>query len=277
MSDYQRMEKAIAFIAENVARQPSLDDIAAHVHLSPYHFQRTFQRWTGTTPKRLLQLLTLERSKQLLKESVSLLESSDTLGLSSSSRLHDHFVTLEAVTPGEFKSGGAGVAIHYGVGPSPFGDMFVAWTPRGICRAAFIDTDGESEALTELQADYPLATVERDNAGAGKRVSQIFTSGDEGAAPLKLAIAGTNFQLAVWRALLKIPEGVVVSYGQLAKAIGQPTASRAVGTAVGANPVAFLIPCHRVIQSTGVLGHYRWGPVRKRAICVWEQARREQC
>ena len=314
MSDYQRIERAIAFLVEHADRQPSLDEIAAHVHLSPFHFQRLFGQWAGTTPKRFLQALTLERSKALLAEATPLLAAAQEIGLSGSSRLHDHFVQLEAVTPGEFTRRGEGLVIRHGVHPTPFGDLLVAVTPRGVCRAAFlatlparaasdVDTSGADASgvdmsgvdtpgadmsgmplsgiaavreaeLAALRASWPLARFEEDPAGTAAVVAAMFdTPRAARPGPLSLHVVGTNFQVAVWRALLRIPHGHFASYRQLAQAIGRPGASRAVGGAVGANSVALLIPCHRVIQQSGALGGYRWGPLRKRALLAWEQLR----
>jgi AraC family transcriptional regulator, regulatory protein of adaptative response / methylated-DNA-[protein]-cysteine methyltransferase len=273
MSDYERIAHAISYIQQHVREQPQLDDIARHVHLSPFHFQRLFTHWAGTTPKRFLQVLTLELGKNLLTQSHSILEASDALGLSSSSRLHDHFVQIEAVTPGEFKSKGAGLHIQYGVQPTPFGDLFVAQTSRGICRAAFMDAAAEvADQLTTLQKTWPLATYSHNNKVAKQAASVIAALPDTTpATPLSLHINGTNFQLAVWRALLGIPAGTALSYSDIATSIGSPSAVRAVGTAIGANPVALLIPCHRVIQQSGALGGYRWGLTRKVAIQAWER------
>lgn len=273
MSDYERIAEAISYIADRVAEQPSLEEIAAHVHLSPYHFQRLFCRWSGTTPKRFLQVMTLERGKQLLNDSRSLLDLSNFLGLSSSSRLHDHFIRLEAVTPGEYKSKGKGLEIEYGIHSSPFGAIFIAMTKRGVCRAAFSDSKDIEEHLTDLQKTWPLASPIKNEEATQHIIDAMF----EGVAitdrPLSLHIAGTNFQIAVWRALLSIPPGTITSYLQVANTIGRPQSSRAVGNAVAANPVAFLIPCHRVIQQSGALGGYQWGTTRKRAIQWWENLR----
>ena len=270
MSDYERIAKAIAYIGENVTAQPSLADVASHVHLSPFHFQRLFSRWAGTTPKRFLQVLTLERGKRLLEESASLLEVADELGLSSSSRLHDHFVQLEAVTPGEYRNKGKSLSIRHGVHDTPFGRLFIARTPRGVCRAAFVD-DGDGAELDRLAEVWPLAALERD-AGATADIAALVSGPvRDQQRPLSLHVAGTNFQVAVWRALLRIPLARAVTYSQIAEAVGSPRAVRAAGSAIGANPVALLIPCHRVIQRSGGLGGYRWGPARKQAIQVWER------
>ncbi|MDY6983283.1 MAG: methylated-DNA--[protein]-cysteine S-methyltransferase [Pseudomonadota bacterium] len=273
MSDYDRIAKAILYISQHVTAQPTLDDIAAHVALSPFHFQRLFVRWAGTTPKRFLQVLTLELGKNLLAESGSLLEVSDRLGLSSASRLHDHFVQLEAVTPGEYRGKGKDLAIEYGEHDTPFGRLFVAQTPRGVCRAAFIDDGDETCAqLAMLRKTWPLATYVA-NARNTALVAELLSlpPAEQPQRPLSLHVAGTNFQVAVWRALLRIPAGSAVTYSQIAKAVGTPAAVRAAGTAIGANPVAFVIPCHRVIQQSGALGGYRWGLERKQAMQVRER------
>lgn len=272
MSDYDRIAKAIAYISQNVTAQPTLDEIAAHVSLSPFHFQRLFTRWAGTTPKRFLQVLTLELGKNLLAESASLLEVSDRLGLSSASRLHDHFVQLEAVTPGEYRSKGQGLVIEYGEHDTPFGRLFVAQTPRGVCRAAFVDLDDADAQLAVLRKTWPLATYVRNERDTALVAMLLALPPDATPQrPLSLHVAGTNFQVAVWRALLRIPAGSAVTYSQVAKAVGAPAAVRAAGTAIGANPVAFVIPCHRVIQQSGALGGYRWGLERKRAMQVRER------
>jgi AraC family transcriptional regulator of adaptative response/methylated-DNA-[protein]-cysteine methyltransferase len=274
MSDYDRIAKAIAYITTNVTAQPTLEQVAAHVHLSPFHFQRLFSRWAGTTPKRFLQVLTLELGKKLLEDSGSLLEVSGKLGLSSSSRLHDHFVQLEAVTPGEYRGKGKDLAIEYGEHETPFGRLFVAQTPRGVCRAAFIDDSAVDTQLEFLRKTWPLATY-RNSVKATAAVANLLASAEPGERPLPLHVAGTNFQIAVWRALLRIPVGSAVTYSQVAEAVGSPRAVRAAGTAIGANPVAFLIPCHRVIQQSGALGGYRWGLERKQAMQAWELLRKE--
>lgn len=276
MTDYERIARAIAYLQHQVTAQPSLAELAAHVHLSPFHFQRLFSRWAGTTPKRFLQVLTLELGKNLLQQSGSLLEIADSLGLSSGSRLHDHFVQLEAVTPGEYRSRGKHLEIVYGIHATPFGDVFSAQTGRGICRAAFLDEETDALAeLQELQRLWPLATIRHDQSASAGVAAALADSAVNTARPLSLHLHGTNFQVAVWRALLRIPPGHAVSYRDVAAAVGKPKAVRAVGTAIGANPVAFLIPCHRVIQQSGALGGYRWGLVRKQAMQVWERVRVE--
>ncbi|TNI59697.1 6-O-methylguanine DNA methyltransferase [Aeromonas media] len=275
MSDYARISDAIAFIASQVARQPTLDEIAAHVHLSPFHFQRLFSRWAGVTPKRYLQVLTLERAKALLHESRSLLEVADTLGLSSGSRLYDHFVQLEAVTPGEYKQRGAGLVIDHGVHDTPFGQAFVALTPRGVCNFSFLDDQAPQTPLAALAQRWPAAELREAPSRTLGVIHNMFDGSKAPDRPISLHVSGTNFQISVWRALLEIPPARVVSYAQVASAVGNPKAARAVGLAVGANPVALMIPCHRVIQQNGKLGGYHWGETRKQAIHVWEAARYE--
>jgi len=277
MTDYDRIADAIDFIARRVDSQPTLNETAAHLHLSPFHFQRLFCRWAGVTPKRFLQVLTLERAKQLLSESRPLLEVSDSLGLSSGSRLYDHFVHLEAVTPGEYKTGGAGLTIEYAVHDTPFGKTFIAITPKGICNFSFFDGVEADEHLTGLHKKWPNAVV-HENRQQTLAVIQAMFGGkkkQDRPIPISLHVSGTNFQISVWKALLQIAPATVASYSQVATAIGHPSSARAVGLAVGANPVAFLIPCHRVIQQSGKLGGYHWGETRKQAIHAWESARYE--
>lgn len=275
MTDYDRIAEAIDFITHRVDRQPTLNEIAAHVNLSPFHFQRLFCRWAGVTPKRFLQVLTLERAKQLLSESRPLLEVSNSLGLSSGSRLYDHFVHLEAVTPGEYKTGGAGVTIAYAVHDTPFGNAFIAIAPRGICDFSFLANTEINPHLTGLHDRWPHAMVREDRQQTLAVIKAMFGAGKKPDRPVSLHVTGTNFQISVWKALLQIPPATVVSYSQVATAIGHPNSARAVGLAVGANPVAFLIPCHRVIQQSGRLGGYHWGETRKQAIHAWESARHE--
>lgn len=261
--DYERIERALRFLEENRLRRPTLDDVARHVHLSPFHFERLFQRWAGTSPKRFLQYLTKEHAKTLLRDSRSVLDTAYESGLSSPGRLHDLFVTCEAVTPGEYKFRGKGVRIRYGFHPTPFGECLLATTDRGICALRF------SDGLRELRDEWRVAEFVPDQAGTGVLCRQVFRVGDK---PIHLHLRGTNFQLKVWQALLAIPPGKLVTYGDLASVIGAPRAQRAVGSAVGQNPIAYLIPCHRVIRSLGVIGNYRWGHERKRALLGWEAA-----
>ncbi|WP_028450198.1 bifunctional transcriptional activator/DNA repair enzyme AdaA [Chitinibacter tainanensis] len=272
MSDFQRVAQAMQYLAAHAHEQPSLAAVASAVHLSPFHFQRLFCRWAGTTPKRFLQALTLERGKALLDQSASVLETAHVLGLSGGSRLHDHFVQLAAVTPGEYKSRGAGLVIEYGLHATPVGPLWLAQTPRGVCRAELLDFHSPATLLAELQQAWPLSTIRENPAATAPVVATMFGAADAAAAgPVSLHVAGTNFQLAVWRALLNIPPAALTSYGQIAAAVGRPTAARAVGNAIGANPVALLIPCHRVIQQSGALGGYRWGLGKKLMIQTWEQ------
>jgi len=275
MSDYDRIARAIAFITSRVNSQPTLAEIAAHLNISPYHFQRLFCRWAGVTPKRFLQVLTLERAKQLLSESKPLLEVSNALGLSSGSRLYDHFVQLEAITPGEYKKGGAGLTIEYAVHDTPFGKAFIATTTRGICQFAFLDYSDIDAILSELSSKWPHAVFHESYQRTRTVTEAMFNREKKLDRPLSLHVTGTNFQVRVWKALLQIPSGTVVSYSQVALQIGSPRSARAVGTAIGANPVAFLIPCHRIIRQSGNLGGYHWGETRMHAIHAWESARHE--
>ncbi len=271
--DYARMARAIAFIAQHVAEQPGLEAVAAHVHLSPWHFQRLFSRWVGTTPKRFLQVLTVERAKALLRESRPLLDVAAAVGLSGPSRLHDHCVSLEAMSPGEVRAGGAGLTLEHGVAATPFGPALVGITARGLCCLEFLADGDQGEVLEGLARRWPRATLRPASRALVDSVGQAV-SGAAGQGPaLPLRVAGTPFQIAVWKALIALPPGALASYGGLAQALGRPGAARAVGRAVGQNPVAVLIPCHRVIRETGELGGYRWGLPRKQALLCWEAAR----
>lgn len=290
MTDYERITRAIRFLSGHVTEQPTLTALAAHLHLSPFHLQRLFTRWAGTSPKRFLQVMTLELGKQLLDDAWPVLEASAAAGLSSPSRLYDHFVQLEGVTPGEYRRRGEGLRIDHGVSDTPYGPLFLATTPRGICMASFTDRVAEQSALQTLQEQWPGASLHEnpglsdslarrifavpgqekaDRKSRGNELAEQTMAGQTSVPPLH--VQGTNFQLAVWRALLSIPAGSAVSYGQVADAIGHPRASRAVGSAVGANPVAILIPCHRVIRESGALGGYRWSAERKLAIQAREK------
>lgn len=276
-SDYQRIEKAILFLEEHAVEQPSLDAVAAHIGLSSWHFQRLFKTWAGVSPKRFLQYLTVEHAKNLLRESASVLDTALDVGLSGPGRLHDLFVGVEAMTPGEFKRNGRELVLQYGVHGTPFGDCLIAVTRRGICSLGFIEGESRERAVTRLRESWKKATLLENPGASAQVVRQIFsTSGVGGQAPLQVMLKGTNFQIKVWEALLRIPEGAVVSYGALAEAIGRPGAHRAVGTAVGQNPIAYLIPCHRVLRNSGEIGGYRWGTARKRAILAMEAAVRAE-
>ena len=271
-SDYQLVEKALLYLEENAANQPSLDDVAEHIGLSPYHFQRLFKRWAGVSPKRFLQYLTVEHAKVLLRKSTSVLDTSYTVGLSGSGRLHDLFISVEAVTPGEFKSRGRDVEIRFGIHSTPFGNCIAAVTDRGICDLRFVNEENQGKVLAELTESWKNANMCEDLAASKEIVESIFTHPQPGK-HLNIFLRGTNFQIKVWEALLEIPEGSVVSYGELAKKINMPGSARAVGNAVGQNPIGYLIPCHRVIKSTGELGGFRSGTARKKAILGRELAK----
>ncbi len=271
MSDYDRIAAAIEFIRKHTGEQPSLEAIAAHVHLSPAHFQRLFSRWAGISPKRFLQQLTLVQAQRLLDASTSTLATSQAVGLSSSARLHDHFVSLNAVTPGEYKHGGAGLEITYGQHTTPYGPAFIACTKRGVCQLTFVDRD-EAAPLELLRRSWPHAVLRESVAQAGRLLERIFGGALADDGPVALHVRGTNFQINVWRTLLEIPPGRVTSYGNIAAQLGRPGAARAVGNAVGSNPAAWLIPCHRVIRASGALGDYRWGKDRKRIMLALEVA-----
>lgn len=272
-ADYARIERAIAFLRERRQAQPDLDQLARHLGLSPAHTQRLFSRWAGVSPKRFLQFLTVEAAKRRMRETADLLGLALDTGLSGPGRLHDLFVTLEALSPGEFRRAAAGMTLSWGLGPTPFGPALVVNSPRGICHLAFV----ESAAVTELAADlarrWPDACLLRDDAAAQALLQRVFAIQAGAGDPLRLWVAGSNFQVQVWRALLRVPPGGLLSYGALASAAGRPGAARAVGSAVARNPVAWLIPCHRVLRETGDFGEYHWGSDRKQAICAWEAAR----
>jgi AraC family transcriptional regulator of adaptative response/methylated-DNA-[protein]-cysteine methyltransferase len=270
--DYKRVASAISFFRENYKSQPKLEDVAEHVHLSPFHFQRMFQNFAGVTPKQFLQYLSVEHAKEILKSTgASLFDTAYETGLSGTSRLHDLFIKVEGMTPGEFKNGGEALTINYAFADTPFGTVLVASTDKGICHMAFAD-EGEAIALEQLTASFPNATynqiVDRVQQNALFVFSQDWSKLDQ----IKLHLKGTDFQIKVWETLLSVPSGGLTTYTDLAKKAGYAGASRAVGTAVGRNPVAFLIPCHRVIKSTGELGQYHWGATRKNAIVGWEAA-----
>lgn len=272
--DYQRVARAIDYLRRHAGEQPPLAVVARHVHLSEHHFQRMFTRWAGVSPKRFLQFLTVEHAKARLAAQPDVAALADDSGLSGAGRLHDLFVTLEAMSPGEFKAGGAGLAIRYGLHASPFGPCLIATTARGICRLEFLDDADEKLAADLLQEEWPRARIEPHVTLTASIARRVFTplENDPGP-PLALRVKGTNFQVKVWRALLGIPSGGAATYSAIARAIGQPAAARAVGNAIGANPIAYLIPCHRVLRESGALGGYRWGESRKAAILGWEAAR----
>jgi len=272
--DYQRIETAIRFIEENFKIQPRLEEIAASVHLSRFHFDRLFKRWVGISPIQFMHFLTLDYTKQKLAESRSVLEASWEAGLSGSGRLHDLFVNFEAMTPGEFKSRAAGLEISYGFSDSPFGECLLAITDRGICHLGFVVGTGKSEAMEDLYDTWPGATFTEMQDRVRPVVERIFGRDEKDKSEsLNLIVKGTNFQINVWKALINIPEGCVLSYSDVASRLGKEKAYRAVANAVAMNPIALLIPCHRVIASTGGMHKYRWGSARKKALLGWEAAR----
>lgn len=267
---FDAVARAIGFIRAHARRQPGLDEIAAAVHLSPHHLQRLFAEWAGISPKRFLQYLTKEYAKARLRASRDTLSVALDSGLSGTSRLHDLMVGCEAMTPGEIRAGGLGTAIGCGFGPSPFGEALLAWTPRGVCHLAF-RTAADEPMIAALAAQWPRAEPVRDDARASRLLEEIFGDGPP-RAPIRLLLRGTNFQIKVWEALLRTDFGAVVSYRQLAAAAGMPQAQRAVGSALAANTIGYLIPCHRVIRDGGETGGYYWGAERKLAMLGWEAA-----
>ena len=270
--NYQRIAEAINFIKVNFKEQPNLDEVAEKVNLSPFHFQRLFTDWAGISPKKFLQYLSLEYAKGILKNNqATLFDTAFETGLSGTGRLHDLFINIEGMTPAEYKNGGKALAINYSFAESPFGNIIVASTPKGICYMAFADDrDG---AFNQLQEQFPNAQYTQMVDVAQQDALFIFKKDWSQLSNIKLHLKGTNFQLKVWETLLNIPMGGLSTYSSVAKAIHQPAASRAVGSAVGDNPVAFLIPCHRVIKSTGEIGQYHWGATRKTAMIGWEAAK----
>lgn len=272
-SDYGRVEQAIRYLEAHAPEQPTLADLAHQVGLSEFHFQRLFHRWAGVTPKAFLQCLTLNRAKALLAASASLMETSLELGLSGTGRLHDLFLSLEAMTPGEFKRGGGGLTIQWGIHGTPFGEALLAITPRGLCGLSFLDAS-RAQAVADFQSRWPNARLMEDSRQTEPFADEVV-SRMQGAPsrPLALVLKGSPFQTKVWEGLLGIPEGGVASYQGLARTIGAPNASRAVGTALSLNPIGYLIPCHRVIRASGAVGEYRWGALRKQALLGVEGAR----
>jgi AraC family transcriptional regulator of adaptative response/methylated-DNA-[protein]-cysteine methyltransferase len=270
MTDYQRIAAALTFAGANFQAQPSLEQLAEQAHWSPFHFQRKFQEWAGVSPKKFLQYLSLDHAKRMLRQNASVAEAAYQTGLSGTGRLHNLFVTLEAMTPGEYRHGGAALLIQYSLGESPFGPYLVASTAKGICKLVFVE-DAET-ALAELRQEWPNATLAAEETAFHRQVARFFARDFTPADRLHLHLKGTAFQLKVWEALLRIPEGELRTYAQLATAAENGAAVRATGTAIGANPVGYLIPCHRVIRGTGELGQYRWGTSRKAALLGWEAA-----
>lgn len=270
--NYSRIAMAIDYIKNNFKRQPNLEEVAEKIHLSPSHFQRLFTEWAGTSPKKFLQYISVEYAKAILKKDhqATLFDAAYETGLSSTSRLHDLFVSIEGMTPAEYKNGGQGLSIRYSFAESPFGKLIVASTAKGICYMAF-EENGD-KAFYGLKEKFPKAELQQKSDLIQQNALFIFQHDWRKLPEVKLHLKGTPFQLKVWESLLKIPMGDLSTYGTIAHAIGNPKASRAVGTAIGSNPVAFLIPCHRIIQSTGTFGGYMWGSNRKTAMIGWEQA-----
>ena len=270
--DYNRIAEAIAYIQTHFKDQPDLDEVAEKVHVSPFHFQRLFTNWAGISPKKFLQYISIRHAKNILKNGqATLFDAAYETGLSGTGRLHDLFIKIEGMTPGEFKNGGEHLNINYSYAETPFGNILVASTAKGICYMAF--ADDEKQGLVDLQQHFPKAYFKQMLDMMQQNALYIFTHDWSKLSQIKLHLKGTDFQLKVWETLLKIPMGQLATYGTIAQKIKNPNASRAVGTAIGSNPVAFLIPCHRVIQSTGIFGGYMWGATRKTAIIGWEAAK----
>lgn len=270
--NYNRIAEAIEYIKTNFKEQPDLDEVAEQVHLSPFHFQRLFSEWAGTSPKKFLQYISIEHAKKILTgQQATLLDTAFETGLSGTGRLHDLFINIEGMTPSEYKNGGKNLSVNYSFAESPFGNLIVASTPKGVCYMAF--DDDEEKALNDLKARFPHAVFQRKSDLLQQNALFIFQNDWSKPNEIKLHLKGTDFQLKVWETLLKVPMGQLSTYGHIAEQIGNSNASRAVGTAIGSNPVAFIIPCHRVIQSSGNIGGYMWGNTRKTAIIGWESAK----
>ncbi len=274
--DFERIEKAILFVEQNFQIQPELEDIARHIGISEYHFQRLFKRWVGISPKRFLQYITKEHAKQLLQKSENLLDVAFRTGLSGSGRLHDLFISCEAMTPGEYRDRGAGLRIEYAYHDTPFGECLIALTSHGICGFYFMHQGNRDHCFKVLQKTWPDANFNHNHLATRSIIDAIFNpDGWKKENPFRLFVHGTNFQIKVWEALLRIPEGMVLAYEDIAVQIGNPKAVRAVGSAVAKNPISYLIPCHRVIRKLGEFGNYQGGPARKKALLAWEAARTE--
>ncbi|MEG4349319.1 methylated-DNA--[protein]-cysteine S-methyltransferase [Microcoleus sp. LAD1_D3] len=272
--DYHRIARAIAFMRQHHLNQPNLATVAQHIGLSEYHFQRLFTQWAGISPKRFLQYLTVEYAKSKITQTKSLLDLTLDVRLSSPGRLHDLFVNLEAMSPGEFKTSGAGLQIRYGIHDTPFGTSLIATTARGICNLYFLDTTDEQTAAQRLRLTWKNAEIIRDEQATQSLRDLIFNSETlSEQKPLTLLVKGTNFQIQVWRALLQLPFGAIATYQTIAQMVARPTAARAVGNAIGKNPIGYLIPCHRVIRESGELGGYGWGVERKTVMLGWEASR----
>jgi AraC family transcriptional regulator of adaptative response/methylated-DNA-[protein]-cysteine methyltransferase len=274
-AQYSRIAEAITYINTYFKSQPNLDEVAQHLHLSPFHFQRLFVEWAGISPKKFLQFISLAHAKQVLKtaEHPTLFNAAFETGLSGTSRLHDLFINIEGMTPAEYKNGGDNLFIQYCFSATPFGKVIVAATPKGICHLAF--EEEETAAFEKLTHRFPKAHYSQQETTLHKEALRIFKNEND-LPTIKLHLKGSAFQLKVWEALLKIPQGGLSTYGKLAATIGNPAASRAVGTAIGSNPIAYLIPCHRVIQASGVIGGYMWGNQRKTAMIAWEAAQTQR-
>jgi AraC family transcriptional regulator, regulatory protein of adaptative response / methylated-DNA-[protein]-cysteine methyltransferase len=272
--DYQQIRRAIAFLSETWTEQPSLERLAQHLGLSPAHCQKLFKRWCGLSPKEFVQAITIDRARNLLQGSASLLETAYEVGLSGAGRLHDLFVSHEAMTPGDYKRRGDGIEMAYGFHPSPFGEALLLTTERGVAGLAFVDEDkgqSQTDALVDMMQRWPKAKFIAAPERTASHAEQIFqTSRWSAERPVRLVMIGTDFEVRVWQTLLKIPMGRAVTYADIARHLGQPTASRAVGSAVGRNPISFVVPCHRVLRGDGSLGGYHWGLTRKRALIGWE-------
>ena len=273
--DFARIAKAIRYIDEHYREQPSLTTIARHTGLSEFHFNRLFRRWAGVTPKQYLAFVTGHHARSEIESQSSVLDAAYAVGLSGPSRLHDLIVTLDAVTPGELKSFGRGITVHYGFTETPFGEALLAATPRGLTHLAFVDAGERDNAVDELRARWRNADLVRDDARAQGFAILIWGKSDKSTSKLRLHVAGTNFQLKVWQALLDSGPQSRTTYSALAKAIGEEGSARAIGNAVGANPIGWLIPCHTVLRRDGALGGYHWGEDRKRAILAWDSLKNE--
>jgi AraC family transcriptional regulator, regulatory protein of adaptative response / methylated-DNA-[protein]-cysteine methyltransferase len=270
--NFKRIAEAIEYLRQNFKKQPSLDEVAEKIHVSPFHFQRLFSEWAGVSPKKFLQFLTIDHAKNILQQKgATLTDASYEAGLSGTSRLHDLFINIEGMTPGEYKNGGENLSINYSFAESAFGNILVASTPKGICHLAF--ADDEQGALAELKQRYPNASYKQIMDLIQQNALYIFSHDWSQLDQVRLHLKGTPFQLKVWEALLKIPAGSLSTYKTIARDIGNPNALRAVGSAIGQNPIAFIIPCHRVIQASGTFGNYHWGTYRKTVMIGWEAAR----
>ena len=276
MHDYYRIAEALKYIGDHQQAQPKLDQVAEQIHLSPFHFQRLFSEWAGVSPKKFLQYLSLENAKKVLKDqSASVYDAAFEAGLSGTGRLHDLFVNIEGMTPGQYKNGGENLTIQYSLQECQFGNYLIASTQTGVCNLLFFDKIA-GPVIEELRALWPKARLIEAQGAYDKQVDQFFKGALDHRQPIRLHLKGTDFQLKVWEALLKIPEASLTHYTGIADLIDHKNAHRAVGTAIGRNPIAFLIPCHRVIKSVGKIGEYRWGSQRKAAIIGWEQAKNDQ-